>query len=349
MAKTYVYFATNRRGNKDKDPTEFTDEFAPDLDSIRLGWVEFEEADIDVADNDVAAMGKKGTVYVAPENLDNQDATRSKVGSKEIFANIRKDMRAGCDALLYVHGYNYTFRESVARAAQVRKWLDTADNPLVVLMFAWPSLGRGITPKLYTDERRRAEASGVAMGRAILKATDFIRATARDERCKGSVHLLAHSMGNWTLRGAVQHMRTFVGENIPPLFDEVILTAADEDDDALSQKYKLAPLLNGSRRVTVYYNHVDAALKASDWAMGNPDRLGRSGPNGAGALKPKVEAVNVYPVVESKDDATLHQYYRLDEEVRRDMAEVLSGVPAAAMELPHRRVNLGDHWALRAG
>src|SRR3546814_5030215 len=80
-------------------------------------------------------------------------------------------------------------------------------------------------------------------------------------------------MGNWALRGAVQAMRTFVGNNIPPLFDEVILAAADEDDDTLQMGHKVGPLLRGCRRVTVYYNHQDLALKASDYAMGNPDRL----------------------------------------------------------------------------
>src|SRR3546814_1767851 len=83
-------------------------------------------------------------------------------------------------------------------------------------------------------------------------------------------------MGNWALRGAVQAMRTFVGNNIPPLFDEVILAGADEDDDTLQCGYKIGPLLRGCRRVTVYYNHQDLSLKASDYAMGNPDRLGRS-------------------------------------------------------------------------
>src|SRR3546814_10842584 len=71
-------------------------------------------------------------------------------------------------------------------------------------------------------------------------------------------------MGNWALRGAVQAMRTFVGNNIPPLFDEVILAAADEDDDTLQMGHKVGPLLRGCRRVTVYYNHQDLALKASD-------------------------------------------------------------------------------------
>src|SRR3546814_3331364 len=88
-------------------------------------------------------------------------------------------------------------------------------------------------------------------------------------------------------------MRTFVGNNIPPLFDEVILAAADEDDDTLQMGHKVGPLLRGCRRVTVYYNHQDLALKASDYAMGNPDRLGRSGPCVPPECPNKVSVVNV--------------------------------------------------------
>src|SRR3546814_15278175 len=81
--------------------------------------------------------------------------------------------------------------------------------------------------------------------------------------------------------------RSFVGNNIPPLFDEVILAGADEDDDTLQCGYKIGPLLRGCRRVTVYYNHQDLSLKASDYAMGNPDRPGRSGPS----LAPQCPAI----------------------------------------------------------
>lgn len=118
-----------------------------------------------------------------------------------------------------------------------------------------------------------------------------------------------------------------------PLFDEVILTAADEDDDTLTAPKKLAPLLRGCRRVTVYYNQQDLALKASDVAMGNPDRLGLSGPPRPHTLPAKIAAINVSPAILRnltgdrawEGDPTGHQYFRNNAVVRADMLHVMTG------------------------
>jgi esterase/lipase superfamily enzyme len=350
MATTTVYFATNRRPNDDKKPTEFTHEFTGDMDSLRFGSAEVPGAEL-FRSNDLEALGGKAAISVAAEKLDPTDASKSKLGSVEVFARVRDAIRAGADALVYVHGYNYAFRESVARAAQLSQWYGPKGD-LVVLLFAWPSPGLGVAPTTYRDERERARASGIALGRAILKSVDFIRGQAREDRCLGRIHLMAHSMGNWALRGAIQSMRTFVGDNIPPLFDQVLLMAADEDDDTLSEPKKLAPLLRGCARVTVYYNVQDLALKSSDWAMGNPDRLGRSGPLRPADLPPKIVPVNVAPAViwqgRAKTpawqvDETGHQYYRNNPSVRDDALEVLAGTMDGDIK---GRTDRGDYYRL---
>lgn len=343
---TEVYFATNRKPDRVRQPTDFTADFMPDITSFRVGtaWVEGDE----LFRTDVERLAPAVRIEVEPERLSQEDARAGIVGSDRIFGRIRERMLAGADAILAVHGYNYTFREAVARAAQLGQWLAPLASPMrpdpvppVMLLFSWPSHGLGVTPKLYDDDRERARASGVALGRTILKAADFIRAIKREERCDSSIHLVAHSMGNWVLRGAVQSMRTFVGDNLPPLFDEVILSAADEDDDTLLMGHKLAPLLRGCRRVTVYFNHQDWALKASDVATGNPDRLGRAGPLARATLPRKVEPVNVSPAILWEEpgepwqrDETGHQYYRNNPHVRADMRAVLDGEAGSPTRKP---------------
>lgn len=337
MSSVEVFFATNRRPNRERGPTDFTSDFTPDLNSFRVGKAIVEGSDLFATD--VGELAEKAVITVETERMNRDNARASRVGTDVLFPAIRERMKAGADAIIMIHGYNYTFREAVARAAQLGDWLtpqpsDARLNPAppIMLIFSWPSRGEGVTPKLYDDERGRAKASGAALGRALLKATDFLRSIRRDDRCGSSVHLIAHSMGNWALRGAVQHMKTFVGNNIPPIFDEVILTAADEDDDTLHLGHKIAPLLRGCRRVTVYYNHQDLALKGSDWALGNPDRLGRTGPGATANLPPKVDCVNVSPCIlweapaePWQEDQTGHQYYRNNPIVRDDMLAVLSG------------------------
>ena len=357
MAETELFFATNRRPNRVSRPTDFTAEFAVEPDSFRVGSATVDGAALYA--EDIGDIAGRVDLRIESERMDAKDARASRVGSDVVFARIRERMLAGADALVMIHGYNYTFREAVARAAQLGQWLTPERSPIrpeplppVMLLFSWPSRGEGVTPKLYDDESRRAEMSGQALGRALLKATDFLRAIKREDRCDGSIHVLAHSMGNWALRGAVQAMKTFVGSNIPPLFDEVILAAGDEDDDTLSRSHKIAPLLRGCRRVSVYYNHQDWALKASDWAMGNPDRLGRSGPHGRAGLPAKVESVNVSPCIiwdthgepGWQEDDTGHQYYRNNPRVRADMLAVLDGTDGRL--IPGREADDGGGFVL---
>lgn len=322
---TVVYFATNRLVEAGK--MEFTEAFHPNVDELRFGTATFEGANL--FRTEVEKLAPKAEIWVEPEKLNAANPAASKLGSTVVFGEIREAMQDCGRAILFIHGYNFTFRESVARAAQLKQWLAAGGQDAAMLLFAWPSLGQGVAPRTYSDDRMRAQTSGLALARAMLKATDFIRTSPKGERCDAPIHLMAHSMGNWALRGAVQAMRTYVGYNIPPLFDEVLLMAGDEDDDTLALNHKMAPLLRGCRRVTVYYNQQDLALKASDVAMGNPDRLGRSGPNGVREVA-KIVPVNASPVIlaDANDwtrDETGHQYYRNNKTVRDDVMQVLQG------------------------
>jgi esterase/lipase superfamily enzyme len=348
-----IYFATNRQVLKDGENAEVSEKFHPNIDELRFGKVSFSGKNLYKKDLD--AFVDKATITVAKETLSGEDAAKSKLGSTAIFDAVRAEMLSR-DALIFVHGYDHTFREAAGRAVQLQQWLAAGGRDMVVLMFSWPSAGAGVSQRTYADDRDRARISGPALGRAILKATDFIRNTPRGERCDGRIHLLCHSMGNWALRGAVQAMRTFVGNNIPPLFDEVILAGADEDDDTLQQNHKIGPLLRGCRRVTVYYNHQDLALKASDYAMGNPDRLGRSGPCLTPQCPNKVSVVNVSGKIIWEVgganawtcDPNGHQYFRNNARVRQDICEVLGGKldHDFARDGERRKNDFGDFWRL---
>jgi esterase/lipase superfamily enzyme len=338
---TLIHFATNR---KPAPKTVFSEGFNDDPDELRFGTASFEGSALYRAPLDAVAASAE--VTIRPENL-----ARNHLGSTDAFAAIRQAVAGHRDVLLFVHGYNHSFRESLGRAVQIQQWLADGGRDVVMVLFAWPSLGRGVNGRTYRDERSRAQMSGPALGRLLLKATDFLRTGPSQGVCTARIHLLAHSMGNWVLRGGICHMRTFVGDNIPPLFDEVILTAGDEDDDTLSNAKKLAPLLRGCRRVTVYYNQQDLALKASDVAMGNPDRLGLSGPLRPEALPAKIAAINVSPVILRnltgdrawEDDPTGHQYFRNNAVVRADMLHVLTG--ALDEDIPNRSRRAG-WWRL---
>jgi hypothetical protein len=86
--------------------------------------------------------------------------------------------------------------------------------------------------------------------------------------------------------------------------------------------------------------------------MGNPDRLGRSGPLRPADLPPKIVPVNVAPAViwqgRAKTpawqvDETGHQYYRNNPSVRDDALEVLAGTMDGDIK---GRTDRGDYYRL---
>mgnify|MGYP000635563021 CR=1 FL=1 len=96
-----------------------------------------------------------------------------------------------------------------------------------------------------------------------------------DERV---LHLMAHSMGAYVLRHGLQAIRAKDPRALVRVFDQILLVAADEDDDAFETDEKLKPLSQIGRQVTVYFNPNDRALVISDKTKGNRDRLGSDGP-----------------------------------------------------------------------
>ena len=317
-----IYFATNRDPDDVEHPTDFGGRFSRNgLTDLRFG-----RADVTGPKLDRYALD------VAPEKLDvpldqalRGDLSGQVLGSVKLFREMRAEMIAEKrDVLLMIHGFNNSFRAALQSAAELTRFY--AARPLTIILFTWPSDGSMTPFKAYASDRDDARASGAALGRGMQKLANFLRGTNPQEYCGQSIHILAHSMGNYVLRNAVQAIKSSAGDSIRRLFDQVVLMAADEDDDAFEHDHKLAPLPQLARRVTVYCNPGDKALVVSDVTKGNPDRLGASGPRNARLLPDKVSVVNVEGVVQPFKDKTGHQYYRLNPAVRRDALQVLGGV-----------------------
>lgn len=317
-----IYFATNRDPDRLENPTNFGSHFSRNgLFDLRFGWADFEEGSLD-----------DYTLRVAPEKLEVsaekeavRDYSEQVLGSDEVFAMIKREMREQClDCMIFIHGFNVGFRDALESAARIKDFYK--EREMVFVVFTWPSDGKKFLYKPYVDDRIDARASGTALGRGMQKLAHFLRGTVPEAYCGQSIHLMAHSMGNYALRHAVQKIRESAGRNIRRLLDQVLLFAADEDRDAFADPFKLTPLIDMAKQVTIYHNPDDYALIVSDYTKGNPDRLGASGPLNARELPDNVSVVNCDPVVGHLGDLSQHQYYRLNETVRKDVLAVLDGV-----------------------
>ncbi|MEM8752325.1 MAG: alpha/beta fold hydrolase [Pseudomonadota bacterium] len=356
MAHVKVYFGTNRLVEREK-PARFGDPYNAEKPyCFRVGEVNVKKVGDSWRDADKAFRCGRPKLY--PEAKGDEDAPPV-LGSATLFQELRREMLENeRDALVFLHGFANTFESAMERAAELGAQYLSAGagrrgKPPLVFAFSWPSDGKtfGLAGGADGDDRRRwaytsdrqdARASGAAMARCALRMFDYLAQLAADERCGQRVHLVAHSMGAWALRHAVQDLKETAEEANAPLrriFDNAFLMAADLEDDALEREEWLAPLLRLARRVHVYHAENDTALSLSDIKPGQGARLGHYGPANMTRLNDRVAAVDCSDV--SWTPAPLHvrhQYYRIAPEVVADVREALAGEAPSRIK---RRVDLG--------
>ncbi len=322
MPAIEIFFATNRNIISAESAPWFGDRFNPDgAYCLRYGTATGEKQGDDYAITGVA---------VAPERLDADEPGGRVVGSKGVMKALKARMigPGARDTLVLIHGYASTFETSLQRGLQLAADFRPNDKPLNVVVFSWPSNGSMVPLIAYHSDRDDARDSGEAMARAMLILKQFLDGLPEAERCGRAIHLIAHSMGNYALRWGVQHLRRHLGDELPRLFTEIILVAADEDDDSLDHDHKFRLLPRLGRRVSVYFAPQDRALFISDTTKGNPDRLGSDGPKQVSGLPTKAVLIDCREVALVDDRWTAHQYYRNNARARWDIVRVLEGLPA---------------------
>lgn len=318
-----VYFVTNRKPNRKQNPDDFGTEFSDDgLANLRYGFADVGGGDLDQYTVSVAKESWQ------PDYRKGGLVRKPRLGSDEIMSALREDMaQNGRDTLVYIHGYNVSFKEALSAGARLKQNLSSHDDGagLNVAIFSWPSNGSAMPYLAYGSDREEAKASGSAFARAFLKLSDFLRGASPEEECAQSVHLMAHSMGNYLLRHAIQEVRAHHPDRPPRIFDEIFMMAADEDDDALEHDHKLRLLPRTASRVNLYFNRGDVALHTSDKTKTNPDRLGTDGPRLPHQTPAKVVQIDCTRVVKGIVE---HGYHIESQRVTNDVLAALAGFDA---------------------
>jgi esterase/lipase superfamily enzyme len=230
-------------------------------------------------------------------------------------------------SFVFVHGYNVSFDDAARRTAQITYDLDYRGIPV---FYSWPSQG---TLQGYTTDE-----TNVFWSEANLKR--FLADHARASEGK-DIYLIAHSMGNRALTGALRQL--FVEQpKLKGRFKEIILTAPDIDADTF--KRDIAPALAaGCKRITLYVSSGDNALLASKKVHGYP----RAGDTAAGiVIVPGIETIDASGL----DTSFLeHSYFATAPPVLSDIRRVLrEGLRAARRGLESRLAGDGSYWKLKA-
>ena len=211
------------------------------------------------------------------DNLGRLDRGRDKLTAVDVFKPVRRQLMnqssfagslhaqmrraalAKNQALIFVHGFNVDFEDSIRRLSQVAFDLEF-DGALIA--FSWPSLGNP-GPASYWVDTKRADAS----------VEHFVRFLDQISQDMPSVtfHVMAHSMGSRILTRALHQIALRPQGVKRPKLGEIILAHADVAPQWCEKLGRARPYVRG---IVNYANRDDAALRVSSIMRAGQDRCG---------------------------------------------------------------------------
>ncbi|WP_413712364.1 alpha/beta hydrolase [Rhizobium sp. Rhizsp82] len=168
----------------------------------------------------------------------------------------------GGHALVFIHGFNNTYEDSVFRLAQIVH--DSKMNAVPVL-FTWPSRAE-ITAYQYDKESTNYSRTGLEQA---------LRTLAADPNVK-DITVMAHSMGSWLAMESLRQMGIRDG-HVNSKIHNVILASPDIDIQVFAKQYVE---MGGAPRpkLTIFVSQDDKALAISSFITGRVSRLGAINP-----------------------------------------------------------------------
>lgn len=180
------------------------------------------------------------------------------------WAQVARDAAAhNGRVLVYVHGFNESFRSSAASTGQIARMTDF-EGPVV--HYSWPSLGsvaRYLVDEtnMYWDERN---------------FRNFLSRLARAPWTK-EIILVGHSLGGRLVVPAIEYVDTTSTGADSSNISNIVLIAPDVDREDferdIADEVLAARRVNNDRRITLYVSAKDRALAISRQLHGYP-RLG---------------------------------------------------------------------------
>jgi esterase/lipase superfamily enzyme len=161
------------------------------------------------------------------------------------------------EILVFIHGYNVSFADAARRTAQLHHDLKFPGAPIC---YSWPSSG------LISGYTRDEAAVGWTVAHLEKFLNDLHKRTEVSK-----IHLIAHSMGNRALVGALERL-VLRDPSASAWLGQIVLAAPDVDSGELANRF-MPTIVSNVERVTLYTSRNDKALLASA-ALHGADRAG---------------------------------------------------------------------------
>ena len=172
-------------------------------------------------------------------------------------AALRADASGTDEALVFVHGFNVNFAESVMRQAQIQYDYDRHE---VAVLYSWPSAA---SPFRYLYDRESA-----LFARRGLETT--IETVAGSQARQ--FNLVAHSMGAFLAMETFSAMARQGHDAVMARTNAIILLAPDIEIDVFKEQAR--PILERGVPILIFASRRDRALAFSALLRGERDRVG---------------------------------------------------------------------------
>ena len=266
--------------------------------------------------------------YEKISQTDPANLTGSSRFFKELY-HILSSPQDGGDVLFFIHGFN-TDLEGVKDTFQILndQYVNQPGSPIKhVVQFTWPGKSPDI-PLHYHDDKKDAIRSGESLARVIKKYIEFLRDfihKSRNNVCGKKIHLMVHSMGHRVLKHLMADL-----QEVPELFGEIILLAADIEYDIFDRGNPFYDLIQLGSRIHIYYHEDDRVLGISTYTKNFSNRLGQYGRKHMESGLRDVFDADVSDTSDDPDagirsDLLNHWYYYSSKQVVEDIRNVLNG------------------------
>lgn len=235
------------------------------------------------------------------------------IGNRSFFNELKTSKAQ--QIVLYLHGYSNLPEPAVFPATADLQAMFDQKSPgyIQVVPLVWPCDDDLGAVKDYYDDQIAADASDVAYARLFEKFLGWreTNSTLQDP-CNKPINVLAHSMGNRVLRGAIARtIEYFQPRGFPLIFRNVFMSAADVSNNTLDFGQTGEYIAHSTRNVAVYFAGDDLAMRASKVANMSitARRLGHTGPERIANVPRNVFGLDCGDFNNLYDDPVGHSYF----------------------------------------
>ncbi|MBY5315934.1 alpha/beta hydrolase [Rhizobium leguminosarum] len=168
----------------------------------------------------------------------------------------------GGHALVFIHGFNNKYEDSVFRLAQI---VHDSGMQATPILFTWPSRAQ-LTGYEYDKESTNYSRTALEQSLRVLAADPAVK----------DITILAHSMGTWLAMESLRQMGIRDG-HVNAKIDNVILASPDIDIQVFAKQF--VEMGDPKPKFTIFVSQDDRALAASSFITGNVSRLGAIDPS----------------------------------------------------------------------